>query len=202
MVEIAASVAASVAAKIAGYLVAPVGRPFIDLWNYKTNLENLKNEVEKLKAMKRSVERLSRVREVTAPHVVIWQKSVDQIIPEAELISEDNLEQESIQCCIGFSFLNLINRYQRSKNAAEKLKEVLKLEQEAAPWLPQTTISTNIPDYPWLRSGDGYEAFDSRSSVLKNIIDALCDPDVNMVGIYGMGGIVEGNQTTRVGCRS
>ncbi|KAK0599966.1 hypothetical protein LWI29_010265 [Acer saccharum] len=186
MVEIATFVV-----EIAKYLVAPVRRPFSYLWNYKTNLDNLEKEVDKLKADRDSVQLLIKPGKDPLPNVKLWQERTDRSIVEVSKVVGDNPEQANIQCCKGFSCPNLICRYQRGKNAAEKLKEVLKLEQEAAPWLAQITISTNIPDYPWLRSGDGYEAFDSRSSVLKNIIDALCDPDVNMVGIYGMGGIEE-----------
>ncbi|TXG65328.1 hypothetical protein EZV62_006603 [Acer yangbiense] len=185
MVEIAISVAA----KIAEYLVAPVRRPFRYLWNYKTNLKNLKNEVEKLEAKRSSVERLVRVGEEPLPHVEKWQKSANQTIVEASKVVEDDPEQANIQCCKGFSCPNLMKSYQRSKNAAKKLKDVLKLEKEATPFLRKVSSRTNIPDEPWLRSGDGYEAFESRRSNLKKIIDALRNPGINVVGIYGMGGI-------------
>ncbi|KAK3198750.1 hypothetical protein Dsin_022165 [Dipteronia sinensis] len=185
MVEIAISVAA----KIAEYLVAPIGRPFKYLWNYKTNLENLKNEVEKLKAERDTVQLLIKPGEDPLPNVEHWQERANRIIVDVTEVVGDNPDQANIQCCKGFSCPNLINRYQRSKNAAEKLNEVLKLEHEAAPFLSVVSSRTNIPDHPWLRSDDGYEAFESRSDVLENINDALHDPDVNMVGIYGMGGI-------------
>ncbi|TXG65311.1 hypothetical protein EZV62_006586 [Acer yangbiense] len=178
-----------VATEIAKYLVPPVERRFSYLWNYKTNLDNLEKEVDKLKADRDSVQLLIKPGEDPLPNVKLWQERTDRSIVEVSKVVGDNPEQANIHCCKGFSCPNLINRYQRGKNAAEKLKEVLKLEQEAAQWLAQISNRTNIPDDPWLRSGDGYEAFDSRSSVLKNIIDALRDPDVNMVGIYGMGGI-------------
>ncbi|KAK9218759.1 hypothetical protein WN943_007396 [Citrus x changshan-huyou] len=38
-------------------------------------------------------------------------------------------------------------------------------------------------------SNKDYEAFESRMSILNEIIDALKNPDVSMLGIYGMGGI-------------
>ncbi|TXG65740.1 hypothetical protein EZV62_007015 [Acer yangbiense] len=41
----------------------------------------------------------------------------------------------------------------------------------------------------WIPSYKGYEAFESRMPTLKNILDALSNPDVKMVGIYGSGGI-------------
>ncbi|KAK9206189.1 hypothetical protein WN943_016462 [Citrus x changshan-huyou] len=42
---------------------------------------------------------------------------------------------------------------------------------------------------PWLRSGKGYEAFESRMSTLKNVQNALLDPDISIIGVYGMGGV-------------
>ncbi|XP_031254513.1 probable disease resistance protein At4g27220 [Pistacia vera] len=35
----------------------------------------------------------------------------------------------------------------------------------------------------------GFEAFDSRMQVLQEIVDALKDANVNMIGVYGMGGV-------------
>ncbi|TXG53685.1 hypothetical protein EZV62_018941 [Acer yangbiense] len=93
------------------------------------------------------------------------QEKANQIIDDVSEVVGDNPEQANIQCCKGFSCPNLINRYQLSKKAADKLKD--------------TT----------LQPSKGYVAFESRKSILKDIIDALCDPDVNMVRIYGMGGV-------------
>ena len=40
-----------------------------------------------------------------------------------------------------------------------------------------------------MESGNNYNAFEARKYILKNIIDALSNPDVDRVGIYGMGGV-------------
>ncbi|KAK1569173.1 hypothetical protein Q3G72_033429 [Acer saccharum] len=184
MVEIAIAVAG----KIAEYMVAPIARPFRYLWNYKSNLENLKTEVEKLEARRGTVERLIKVGEEPLPHVKNWQERGNRIIVEASEVAEDNLEQAYVQCCKGFSCPNLMKRYQLSKKAAGKLKtDVVGLEQEAAQF--EEVSSHTTPEEIWLRSSEGYEAFESRTFVLRNIIDALCNPDINMVGIYGMGGM-------------
>lgn len=41
----------------------------------------------------------------------------------------------------------------------------------------------------WLLSSQGYKGFESRKSILCDILDALTAPNVNMIGVYGMGGI-------------
>ncbi|KAK2640403.1 hypothetical protein Ddye_028198 [Dipteronia dyeriana] len=182
-------IAIYVTTKISEYLVASVASPFRYLWNYKTNLEILKNEVEKLEAKRDTVERLIEVGEEPLPHVKLWQVNVKKIIDEAlELIDEDNPEQINTQCCKGFSSPNLLKHYQLSKKAGKLKTDVVGLEQEAAQFIDVISC-TNAPEDTWIQSNKDYKAFESRTSVLKKIIDALLNPDVNMVGIYGMGGI-------------
>lgn len=41
----------------------------------------------------------------------------------------------------------------------------------------------------WLLSNQGYKGFESRKSILCDILDALTAPNVNMIGVYGFGGI-------------
>ncbi|KAF2298556.1 hypothetical protein GH714_024107 [Hevea brasiliensis] len=42
---------------------------------------------------------------------------------------------------------------------------------------------------PWTGPAKGYEVFESRTLVLKEIVEALKDDEVNMIGVYGMGGV-------------
>ncbi|KAH9727222.1 Disease resistance protein [Citrus sinensis] len=41
----------------------------------------------------------------------------------------------------------------------------------------------------WLRSNQGYKSFESRKSILCDILDWLTSPNVNMIGVYGIGGV-------------
>ncbi len=41
----------------------------------------------------------------------------------------------------------------------------------------------------WLLSNQGYKGFESRKSILFDILDVLTAPNVNMIGVYGIGGI-------------
>ncbi|KAK2640402.1 hypothetical protein Ddye_028197 [Dipteronia dyeriana] len=192
MTEICIAVAGNVVGKIAEYLVAPISLPFSYLWNYKSNVENLKKRVKMLEGRRDSVQHLveaaGRNGRETLQHIKNWQEIVDQIIPQAlEVINEDNPEQTNIQFCKRFSCPNLKNRYQLSKKAADKLKDVVVFEQEAAGF--KEVSYTTIPEQTSLQPSKGHKAFESRKSILKGIIDALLDPNVNMVGIYGMGGV-------------
>ncbi|KAK3200431.1 hypothetical protein Dsin_023846 [Dipteronia sinensis] len=50
-------------------------------------------------------------------------------------------------------------------------------------------VGVSVAEEIWIPSYKGYEAFDSRRSTLEDVLNALSNPDVNMVGIYGAGGI-------------
>ncbi|KAL5768390.1 hypothetical protein ACOSP7_014942 [Xanthoceras sorbifolium] len=77
-------------------------------------------------------------------------------------------------------------RYQHSKKAARKGKDVAQLHAQGK---FDEVSYRNIPGETWHTSFEGYQAFGSRMSTLKNILNALTNPHVNMVGVYGMGGV-------------
>ncbi|KAL5786635.1 hypothetical protein ACOSQ2_009027 [Xanthoceras sorbifolium] len=187
-----AEIALSVAAKIAEYLVDPMTLPFTYIWNCKSYLETLKKEVENLDGMlnsvKHSVEDARRRGEEIENHVQSWLPRAENIICEAsELVNEDNYQQANLQCFRGFSCPNLKKRYQLSKEAAGKLEDVDGLKQTAAEF-KQVSYRT-IPEQTCLHPIKGHQDFESRNSILKDVINALSTYDVNMVGIYGMGGV-------------
>ncbi|KAL5853791.1 hypothetical protein ACOSQ3_008909 [Xanthoceras sorbifolium] len=187
-----AEIALSVAAKIAEYLVDPMTLPFRYIWNCKSYLETLKKEVENLDGMlnsvKHSVEDARRRGEEIENHVQSWLPRAENIICEAsELVNEDNYQQANLQCFRGFSCPNLKKRYQLSKEAAGKLEDVDGLKQTAAEF-KQVSYRT-IPEQTCLQPIKGHQDFESRNSILKDVINALSTYDVNMVGIYGMGGV-------------
>ncbi|TXG66107.1 hypothetical protein EZV62_007382 [Acer yangbiense] len=186
MVEIAISVAA----KVAEYLVAPIVRPFSYVWNYQTNFQKLETEVEKLKGKQDEVQHLvddvRRNGEDIEQHVTDWLDSVKKKVDEAssEIIQEKK-EQANMKCFKGFC-PNPKKLYQHSRKAVHKAKSIVELQQEGN---FQKVSYRTTPKEIWIPSYKGYEAFESRMSTLENILNALSNPDVNMVSIYGVGGI-------------
>ncbi|KAK2640652.1 hypothetical protein Ddye_028447 [Dipteronia dyeriana] len=183
-----AEIALSVAVKVAEYLVGPIARPYSYIWNYKTNFDNLKTEDRKLQdrtqTVPHSVHEARRNGEQIEQHVNDWMDRVKTMTDEVSEVIKEN-EGANMKCFKGLC-PNPKKRYQHSRNAVKKAKAVAALYEEGN---FQAVSFRTIPEETWIPSYKGYMVFESRMSTLKNILDALSNPDVNMVGIYGTGGI-------------
>ncbi|TXG65880.1 hypothetical protein EZV62_007155 [Acer yangbiense] len=183
-----------VAAKVAEYLVAPIARLFGYLWNHKNNFENLKNEVKKVEgrrdSVQHSVEDARRNGEEIQNIVKSWLDSVKNTIDEAsELINGDDhhQQQQADMKCFKGSCTNLKKRYQHSQKAARLKAGVAGVRKEAGKFKKVSYLT--IPEETWMESSNNNNTFEARKYILKNIIDALSNHDVDWVGIYGMGGV-------------
>ncbi|ESR59344.1 hypothetical protein CICLE_v10014275mg [Citrus x clementina] len=161
----------SVAAKISEYLVAPMILPFTYLCNYKSNFENLKNEIGKLRVARESVlhrvDDAKRNGEDIEQKVEKWLSDVDKIMDAAGQIIEDEERAKNSRCFRGLC-PNLTTCYQLSKKAAKEMVVIAGVVQE---------------------QGNFDKAFESRMSTLNDVLNALNNPNVNMIGVYGMAGV-------------
>ncbi|KAH9754247.1 AAA domain-containing protein [Citrus sinensis] len=185
-----ADIILSVIVEAAKCLAPPIYRQmsYLRKSKYTSNLQNLKTEVGNLEAERvskqREVDEAKRRGEEIEKYVEKWLASVNGVIDEAEKFT--GVDARANKRCFKGLCPNLKIRRRLSKEA-ERQKEAIVKVREAGRF---DRISYNIiPDDSLLLSNKDYEAFESRMSTLNGILDALKNPDVNMLGIYGMGGI-------------
>ncbi|XP_077233577.1 putative disease resistance protein At4g27220 [Tasmannia lanceolata] len=167
------------------------------LVHYKLNVENLKLEVDKLGVKRGDVQDLvddalrSRGEEMRG-EVRDWLNDVDGIKEDVERL-EDRVK-ENKRC------FDLGSRYSLGKEAKKKMadaEEMLKQEEKFnPPRVSNPRLPTSIEN---LQAGE-YEACASTKSALEQeVIDALKDENINIIGVYGMGGVGKTNLVEKVG---
>lgn len=170
-------------------VIGAVQRQLVYPFSYRSNIEELRNSAQLLEEKKgwlgRSVEAAMRNVEDIDPMVQKWLASAESI---SILLREFNAkeEQAKFDCCNG-RCPNLMTRYQLSKKAHRIQLDVFRMLEtgnfnKVSTRAPLQGIGTEM-------SNKGYEAFESRRSILEGIMKALKGENINMIGVYGMGGV-------------
>ncbi|XP_045801152.1 probable disease resistance protein At4g27220 [Trifolium pratense] len=178
----------SVAAKIAEFMVAPIGREFGYMFHYKGNLKRMKTNVQKLEGMKDSVQHTideaKRNGEEIENIVQNWLNKVDNAVAEAKKLA-DTEDHIKALCSMGH-FPNLCTRQQLSRKTKKMIQEISDVLAEGKFCRISYRAASKVTVTPF---GRGYEALNSRTSMLNEIMMELKNPNIFIIGVYGMGGV-------------
>ncbi|XP_034680169.1 probable disease resistance protein At4g27220 [Vitis riparia] len=180
-----ADILISVAAKVAEYLVVPIVRQLSYLFNYRSNLDKLEEQVTRLDdaraRLQHDVDKAKRQGDDIEQDVQNWLTRADEMIQRArELIDDENAENTSRLC------FNLKLRYQRSRQAKKQSGDIFGKIQESK----FDRVSYRPPPRGiWSAQLRDCKALESRASILNEIMEALRNDDIRMIGVWGMGGV-------------
>ncbi|XP_021602179.1 uncharacterized protein LOC110607389 isoform X1 [Manihot esculenta] len=170
------------------FVVVPIKRHTSYPFTYKSKVEKLHHEAGKLKnrtvKLQQAVEEATRKGEEIYERVNKWLIDAGKAIEEAEECIQGE-EQAKKRCFVGLC-PDLKTRYQLSKKAEKKALAIHELASEG----DLDSISFRPPLQQIVApSVYAREGLNSRELFLEKVMDALLDPDLNMIGVYGLGGV-------------
>ncbi|XP_048326172.2 disease resistance protein At4g27190 isoform X2 [Ziziphus jujuba] len=182
----------AIVTKISEGTFAPVASEFSNIYHYKRNVNNLKSQILRLKGenerLQHSVDEAGKNGEEIEGAVEEWMNGVTGIIEKAndEFFRDEDYAKP---LCSSKLFPNLVSRRRLSK-IANSLAEAAGTEMQRANTLFQKVSYRVAPQSAAIdMTKGGYMIFQSRTSTFNRIMEALRNPDVKMIGVYGMGGV-------------
>ncbi|XP_058209980.1 disease resistance protein RFL1-like [Rhododendron vialii] len=168
--------------------------------HYKTNLENLQAEMGSLKDRSEIIEEnvcvANQRGEEVYNAVLHWRTEVNRMTRDVqELVGQSS--GTGNMSCLACSCPNIKRRYRLSKQAEEKIAGVQKLTQDSH--FDEISHARPSPSELEFPSNKNYINLDSRAPVFKDIVDALKDPSVNVIGVHGLGGVGKTTLVEEVG---
>ncbi|PQQ08331.1 uncharacterized protein Pyn_23009 [Prunus yedoensis var. nudiflora] len=175
--------------KIIEYTVEPVGRQMGYQIHYKKNFENLRSQLKNIDYavdnMKHMVDADERKGKKVRTDVQKWLTEANEMIQEATKLVDDE-DHAKTKCFCGVC-PNLVSYHQLGRKSA-KLTEKIELHYDKKEKF--TTVSYNPPlEEICATPSQNYMAFESRNSIVKEIMEGLKNPDINMIGVYGLSGV-------------
>ncbi|KAH7854726.1 hypothetical protein Vadar_017183 [Vaccinium darrowii] len=168
--------------------------------NYSANLEELRSEMTRLEDHWTIIERKVRVAndrgEEVENLVLHWRTKVEDLRKEFQELTQKSIDHEKMRC-FACSCPNIKWRYRLSKQAEEKIVHVRKLIEERH--FDEISHARPLPLELQRRSNENYENFASRTQIFKDIVEALKDASVNVIGIHGLGGVGKTTLVEEVG---
>ncbi|KAH7843391.1 hypothetical protein Vadar_016011 [Vaccinium darrowii] len=168
--------------------------------HYRRNLETLQTEMTFLEdrrtIIERKVKEAKDCGEVINEDVLHWQRDTDTMKDNVQELVGQSTGEARIHC-FACSCPNVKWRYRLSIRAEEKIDKVKKLVQDSH--FDEISHRRPPPRELEFPSNENYVNMDSRKPIFNNIVDALKDSDVNMIGVYGPGGVGKTTLVIEVG---
>ncbi|KAL4637883.1 hypothetical protein ACB092_03G109800 [Castanea dentata] len=159
------------------------------LINYRSYVDNLETKVEELRGARdrvqsKVVEAENNLEKIYAD-VQTWLNDSEGVIEKADKTIEDN-GQAIMTCCNGWC-PNLKSCYQVGRRSYKMGLEVEESKNrskfESVGYREPTQLVGTV------KLNKEYEDFKSRMPTITGVLEALKDPNINRIGVHGMGGV-------------
>ncbi|TYG47939.1 hypothetical protein ES288_D11G382700v1 [Gossypium darwinii] len=187
--EVITGTASNLVTGVVRYVFQKIRRDFSYVCRYRRMVSGFEKKVETLKDKRDrvllDVDAARKNDENIYPEVNSWLAKADEMI-DLELKEVKGLEDEAKnKCFIGFC-PNFKARYQLSKKAEEDAGAVDELLQQGG--LDKVSYR-DVPQPVVVVPPKDIDDFDSRKLVFNEIMEAVKDPNLNIIGVYGMPGV-------------
>ncbi|XP_028758771.1 probable disease resistance protein At4g27220 [Neltuma alba] len=180
--DVAASVTANILTKLVDEAILQACYPF----RFNKYVKELETEKENLQSKKQEV--LDRAKDVRMnTHKVVgkvenWLDKADSLMAKVVELQEKTKKRNKMPCLKHCP--SLISRYNLAKQLEEKTNEIREHNKVE---FSEFSRLTSLVGMNYFSSQD-FVAFDSRKGVCEDLLRAIKDDEIHMIGLYGMGG--------------
>ncbi|PWA66841.1 NB-ARC domains-containing protein [Artemisia annua] len=182
----------TVIGKVADLLFSAAKQEIDHVRNCSKNVDKLRKEVEKLKDMKGRVQQqIDRAKGKGDDLLEGVQRWIDQAGVEVSM-AEDFLEQEANakKTCFNLRWcVNLSTLSHYSKTATNKALSLIDHREGGKDFEDRVSIPTSAPRDIDLYQRKNYDQIHSHKLLLNKIVASIEDESIQIVGIYGVGGV-------------